>query len=113
MRLSVTDKRAEHRLGGGNSLDGVGSPEDLVEDEEMGRRTAACAYQIENRLDFNKVVALSGEQVVGTSYTASNPIDRRFIPGRQAGVDRLCQHNVYTDCPKECGFPRHVGPRDQ
>jgi len=40
MRLPVTDKRAEYSLGGGDPFDRIRSPEDLVENEEMRRRTA-------------------------------------------------------------------------
>src|SRR3954465_9984078 len=79
----------------------------------MGRGRLAGADATQYLLDFHGVVALAGEEIIGSTDATLHPEDRGLVSRSQARVDRLCEHGVDADRSQERRLARHVRPGNQ
>ncbi len=70
-----------------------------------GRALVTRANELQERFDFDDVVALAGQQIVRPPDAAAHLEDRSPVLSRQAGVDRLGQDRIDADGPEKRRLP--------
>src|SRR5213083_1002276 len=79
----------------------------------MWRALSARSNARQHLFDFDDVVALSGDKIVGPSDAALNKEDRRLVGCREARVDGLRQTRIDANRSQKRGLSGHVRSGDQ
>src|SRR6188472_3867317 len=108
MAPTLTNQRGQYGLPCGNPLHCIGATKQLVEQKQVRLNLVAGLDQRDDGLYLNEVIALSCKQIVRAAKRTAYAVDGRFIRFRQARVNSLRQHDVYTDSSKKRRLTRHI-----